>query len=131
MTLIKRRLFMKMSASAIVGGMVLLWAKMTGYHLKPDAARKITVPFDQNKEVSFYGDFIVINKGGDISVFSSSCTHLGCKIEKSEKEKLVCPCHGSLFDFNGNAVKGPAYKPLKKLSFVLNGEKKQIVVSVA
>jgi len=40
-----------------------------------------------------------------------TCTHLGCTVAVTPGE-LVCPCHGSVFDRNGNVVRGPADKPL-------------------
>src|SRR3989338_1884862 len=39
------------------------------------------------------------------------CTHLGCTPGWFEAEKLFkCPCHGSIFDINGDVLAGPAPK---------------------
>ena len=41
------------------------------------------------------------------------CTHLGCGLVYNEKEGIYeCPCHGSIYDRNGNLVEGPAKKDL-------------------
>jgi Rieske Fe-S protein len=41
------------------------------------------------------------------------CTHLGCLVTVNE-EKISCPCHGSEFDLQGNVLKGPAERPLRR-----------------
>ncbi len=80
---------------------------------------KLRLPLSQLREgVNFYDDCIVIKKGQDIHVFSSQCTHLGCRINHTDgADKLICPCHGSRFDFEGHPIKGPAFKPLQKLTY--------------
>lgn len=53
---------------------------------------------------------------------SRTCTHLGCRLNYSEKEhQLICPCHQSRFTPKGERVEGPATKnlplfPVEKLS---------------
>ena len=39
------------------------------------------------------------------------CPHQGCYVIP-QGSGLVCPCHGSLFDSNGNVLQGPANSPL-------------------
>ena len=44
-----------------------------------------------------------------------TCTHAGCDIGQHgtvSPQGLVCGCHGSEFDANGNVVRGPATQPL-------------------
>lgn len=57
---------------------------------------------------------VLIHDENGFSALSLVCTHLGCTVE-SEASELVCPCHGSLFDEQGNVVRGPASKPLPVL----------------
>jgi Rieske Fe-S protein len=40
---------------------------------------------------------------------------LGCRIEQTDQERLVCPCHGSSFSADGGVQRGPANRPLKPL----------------
>lgn len=43
------------------------------------------------------------------------CTHLHCVLHWSEDQKqLKCPCHEGAFDINGNVLKGPAPRALKR-----------------
>ncbi len=45
--------------------------------------------------------------------FYLKCTHLGCIVHWTEKDKLFeCPCHGGKYDVNGNVVSGPPPKHL-------------------
>ena len=48
---------------------------------------------------------------GTLRAFSSECTHQACTV-RPRGSFLVCPCHGSTFDLDGNVVRGPARKPL-------------------
>lgn len=53
---------------------------------------------------------------GEWSVFSRTCSHLGCLVRWDEKqESFLCPCHGAIFDKNGIVVAGPPPEPLRKL----------------
>lgn len=46
-----------------------------------------------------------------IFAMSSLCTHLGCVVNKEEKQ-FTCPCHGSRYDLAGKVKQGPAPKNL-------------------
>lgn len=63
----------------------------------------------------------IIKKNEGIKVFSISCTHLGCVLNV-ENDKFICPCHGSVFDLEGNVLQGPALKPLKQLEYKIENE---------
>ena len=44
-------------------------------------------------------------KGDQFIAFAVNCTHLGCPVRWEEKAKLLlCPCHGSVFDKNGDVA---------------------------
>ena len=59
----------------------------------------------------------MIKQNNTLQIFSSKCTHLGCKINKIDNDKLICPCHGSVYSINGKVLNGPAIKNLTQLSF--------------
>ncbi len=50
-----------------------------------------------------------------------ACTHLGCTVTVTP-DRLVCPCHGSVFDRRGNVLKGPADRPLPKYAVEEKGK---------
>ena len=47
------------------------------------------------------------------AALSVVCTHLGCDVDV-ERERLVCPCHGSTYDRSGAVLQGPAELPLRR-----------------
>jgi Rieske Fe-S protein len=60
---------------------------------------------------------------GQVHAFSSTCTHLGCTVNRVSGGKIFCPCHGSTFNANTGAVlQGPAGTPLPEVQVtVKNG----------
>ena len=61
---------------------------------------------------------VYLVRTGDESVraLHSTCTHLGCRTSYDRKAKrIVCPCHGGVFDVNGAVLEGPPPAPLPTL----------------
>lgn len=50
---------------------------------------------------------------GRLSAVSTRCMHQGCQVEPSN-DRLVCPCHGSEYTFEGGVLKGPTELPLAR-----------------
>jgi len=57
------------------------------------------------------GIFLMGHDAQGIYAMSMQCTHRGCAVGFSGSV-LVCPCHLSRFDSNGNVLQGPATTPL-------------------
>jgi len=56
------------------------------------------------------------------------CSHLGCLVRWSIDESLFkCPCHGSIFNKEGNPVRGPADRPLSRV-FLFRGMNGELIV---
>lgn len=83
---------------------------------------------DEGKEIFLKNEKILIIKRRErLMAVSSLCTHLGCTVEwLSSEKRFRCPCHGAIFDEDGNVVSGPAPSPLKKYN--LNIEDDNIYV---
>lgn len=61
--------------------------------------------------------FAVRQPDGNVMVLSNRCTHLGCAVDFSlSSGQFTCPCHGGIFDSQGNVVEGPPPKPLTRLT---------------
>ncbi|WP_330083248.1 FAD-dependent oxidoreductase [Methylocystis iwaonis] len=53
---------------------------------------------------------------GTLYLRSASCTHVGCHVHWNDFEKCWdCPCHGSQFAPDGEALNAPAFSPLRKI----------------
>ncbi|WP_067667247.1 ubiquinol-cytochrome c reductase iron-sulfur subunit [Nocardia miyunensis] len=60
------------------------------------------------------GDTVVTQPAaGAFSGFSTTCTHVGCKVNKVVNGLIECPCHGSTFNLDGTVAHGPATRPLE------------------
>lgn len=86
------------------------------------------LPNDFSNGINLNGDYIIIKYSDKLKVYSSKCSHLGCRINNSVNNILTCPCHGSQFDINGNPVKGPAAKSLTELKYRIDTRQNQIII---
>ena len=69
--------------------------------------------------------------GGELRVFSSTCTHLACNvIWREEDEVFVCPCHSGRFDANGQNIAGPPTKPLAVLEHKVDDGNLKVFMTV-
>lgn len=79
--------------------------------------------------ISFPHPGLILRKEGrQLTAFSAECPHLGCHIREWNGDYLQCPCHGSRFDADGNAIRGPAGSALRKLDITETGEAAFITV---
>lgn len=99
-------------------------------HAQVSGKKEFRISNKLNNGITFFEEFIVIKKDDTPSIFSSRCTHLGCRISSSENGQLVCPCHGSRFDIDGEDLKGPANKPLQKLYYEEDTHSGEIIVKI-
>lgn len=57
-----------------------------------------------------------------------TCTHLGCTVNwQPEKDRFVCPCHGSQYDSQGRVLKGPAQHALPLVTVVVKQNQVRLV----
>jgi len=67
----------------------------------------------------------VARDANGIYAFSSICTHEGCDMRTSggvKGSQILCSCHGSRFDANGNVLQGPARTALDHFKVTVNGD---------
>lgn len=67
--------------------------------------------------------FVLKEEGGELRVFSSRCTHLGCTVSWHDKDdQFLCRCHGGRFARDGAVVGGPPKDPLESIEYrILDG----------
>jgi Rieske Fe-S protein len=64
--------------------------------------------------------YVLAVEDGFVAV-SPICMHLGCTVD-IQGARLVCPCHGSTYDREGNVLRGPTLKPLRRYATTLTAE---------
>lgn len=53
----------------------------------------------------------------EVRALHSTCTHLGCRTSYDrESRRILCPCHGGVYDVQGNVIEGPPPAPLASLT---------------
>jgi menaquinol-cytochrome c reductase iron-sulfur subunit len=68
--------------------------------------------------------WVVIDERKQVTAFSPLCTHLGCAYHwQAANKAFLCPCHGSVFDIEGNVITGPANRPLDRYSVKIEGSR--------
>lgn len=72
--------------------------------------------------------YVLSRANGEYRALSPICTHRGCTVEV-QNDRLVCPCHGSTYDRDGQVLKGPAQRALTRYPTRVAGD--EIVIEVA
>lgn len=123
---------------ATVGGsMVSLFKYMFPNVLyEPPTVFKIGRPEDYgigvNEQWKRDGQFWVVKNERGLYVMIAICRHLGCTPNWYADQQLFrCPCHGSIYDINGNVRGGPAPRGFWRAVISLDPVDKQIVVNTA
>jgi nitrite reductase/ring-hydroxylating ferredoxin subunit len=123
MTKVSRRDFLKLATDSLFAlcGMLGLAALLRFFDYQPDPppptnfdlGMAANYPPGSRTVIPSIPAILIHSKSGFI-VLSLICTHLGCTVEVKE-DGFACPCHGSLFDRDGNVQRGPASQLLQKL----------------
>jgi Rieske Fe-S protein len=136
---INRRSFLKKFAFGVTGIMAILagipvvkWvidhlsSENTIYHWTPLA--RLTEFQSNEPQAVFYNTsrqsgsiktqfrqsvFVLKRSTARFVVLSSTCTHMGCTVKwERNLQQFICPCHGGVFDKEGNKLSGPPKGPL-------------------
>jgi cytochrome b6-f complex iron-sulfur subunit len=73
-----------------------------------------------------WGPVLLVHlNGGRFFAVEATCTHeKDCQLEWSrERQQIVCPCHGCVYDVYGNVIEGPASAPLGTVPIERAGDK--------
>ena len=114
------------AASSFVYPLVRFLAPPSGKaKSKQITLKKSELPVGEAKEIPVGGvPAILINRPGKgFIAFSRVCSHLGCLVDYNKTQNnIFCPCHGAIFDLEGNVVSGPPPKPLQRFPLKVEGE---------
>jgi cytochrome b6-f complex iron-sulfur subunit len=95
----------------IAGGFVyMLWPNQTGAFGGEIAIGAENIP-DPGGEPFRYaaGQFYLVNAEEGLKALWWKCPHLGCTVPYIGNEgQFICPCHGSVYAYDGDRISGPA-----------------------
>ena len=67
------------------------------------------------------GKFYIVHTEDGIQALWWKCVHLGCTVPWNQAEgDFHCPCHGSIYLYNGNRIAGPATRALDLMPSTVN-----------
>ena len=115
-------------AAALLGGCVSMVT-----HPVPVTGGRVRIPLSQFPELRQPEGAVrvqpeghpeaiyVVATAGGFAALSPTCTHRGCTVDVNGP-RLVCPCHGSTYDREGNVLKGPAQRALPRYRLTRSGD---------
>lgn len=93
----------------------------------PDADGRVIFPLSDYPALARPGGAVIANApgmdpllvvrtpDGGVRALSATCTHQGCPLGYQSPE-VVCPCHQSRFDLQGQVLQPPAVAPLRTVA---------------
>ena len=86
-------------------------------------AQTSEIPVDGGKIVTTdNGTVITQPSAGTYKAFTAICTHQGCTVGSVADNKIMCPCHGSVYSAtDGSVIQGPAPAPLAAKQITVSG----------
>jgi Rieske Fe-S protein len=73
---------------------------------------------------------LVTRAGANIfTAMTAVCTHEGCAVTHFQDQRLVCPCHGSMYNLDGAVVQGPAANALAQFSSSYDAAKSELLIT--
>ncbi|MEI7829402.1 MAG: Rieske (2Fe-2S) protein [Prolixibacteraceae bacterium] len=128
---VSRKIFLRVLAGLITGLFLWIWYRIDKFQFKKDSQLEFRHNDDISIGLSYFGKYYLFRDEKSIKAFSTTCTHAGCRIGKTNSSVLQCGCHGSQFEASsGIPLRGPAYKPLQKLDCQFDSKSGQWIVRI-
>jgi cytochrome b6-f complex iron-sulfur subunit len=90
------------------------------------AAANIPAPFGK-PYTDTPGKFYVIHNDAGVMALYWKCPHLGCTVPyvgpADSPEAFHCPCHGSVYTYNGERTGGPAPRSMDYMAVTVNPDR--------
>jgi len=113
-------------AEAAAGFVAFFWPLKTGAFGSKITVDPANIPaVDKDPIVNREGRFWLINNNpnGALALYWK-CVHLGCTVPwNSSENDFHCPCHGSVYNRNGEHIAGPAPRALDYMEITVEGGK--------
>ncbi len=130
-----RRQFVRNAALGAVGSVLaltgagfglLLWPNKTGAFGSELTVRAEDVPpVNAPPYRNIQGKFFLVHNNDGLLALYTKCPHLGCTVPwvgpPDNPRAFQCPCHGSMYDYNGVLTAGPAPRPMDLMRVTVDG----------
>lgn len=112
------------SAEIAAGTVFLLWPNKTGAFGGEITLAANAVPEVNGTPFRFSeGKFYLVHTPDGVSAIYWKCVHLGCTVPwVSSTHEFICPCHGSIYAYNGNRISGPAPRAMDAMPVTVNAD---------
>jgi cytochrome b6-f complex iron-sulfur subunit len=138
-----RRQFVRNAALGAVGSVLalsgaafglLLWPNKTGAFGSKVTVRAQDVPAVMGVPYRYIpGKFFLVHNPDGLLALYTKCPHLGCTVPwvgpADSPQAFRCPCHGSMYDYNGVRTGGPAPRPMDIMTVSVDSASGNITVN--
>lgn len=110
-------------AESALAGLALFWPrKVEGFGSTIRAGR--IDDFEVGSVTRFRdGKFYLSRLPEGLIALYWKCPHLGCTVPwEPSRGQFACPCHGSIYEANGQNVAGPAPRPMDYMQIEIRGD---------
>lgn len=99
----------------------ILWPNKTGAFGKALTVSAANIPpVDGEPFRNTEGKFYLVHTQDGLMALYWKCPHLGCTVPWVPAEnQFHCPCHGSIYSYDGNRISGPAPRPMDLMSVTI------------
>jgi len=112
------------TAEIAAGTVYLLWPNKTGAFGGDITVGANSVPAVNGAPFRYpEGKFYIVHTDDGVEALYWKCVHLGCTVPwVAARNRFVCPCHGSVYLYNGTRESGPAPRALDAMPVTVNGD---------
>jgi cytochrome b6-f complex iron-sulfur subunit len=106
---------------------MLLWPNKTGAFGSELTVNAADIPpVDGEPYRNVQGKFYLVHNQDGLLALYTKCPHLGCAVPwvgpPDSEQAFQCPCHGSMYDYNGILTGGPAPRPMDYMRVTVEGD---------
>jgi cytochrome b6-f complex iron-sulfur subunit len=112
------------TAELAAGTVYLLWPNKTGAFGGEITLAADSVPDVDGAPFRFSeGKFYLVRTQDGVSAIYWKCVHLGCTVPWiAGSQEFICPCHGSIYEYNGSRISGPAPRAMDAMPVTVNAD---------